>query len=218
MTVYSTRVIDLRANNIEIFRGIDRALNPVNCIAPQAQAAPPVAASGGFRLNTDLRPPILQKDCTLREATTFSESFANYMTSSPNGNIPAGQLWAHIGVNVDQHWLTLIKENHFSKTGTLAEFQKVLEVINVVKFPVNQRRVILLEARQKGEPLEFLRELIELARAAEWSSFGEESAICHLFLNSVKCDESKRFVLKSSGKTKRGTQRNLFLNYKLSRI
>ena len=69
--VYSTRVINLRTNNIKIFRGIDRALNPVNRIAPQAQAAPPVAASGGFRLNTDLRPPILQKDCTLREATTL---------------------------------------------------------------------------------------------------------------------------------------------------
>ena len=132
----------------------------------------------------------------MREATTFSESFANYMTSSPNGNIPAGQLWAHIGVNVDQHWLTLIKENHFTKTSTLAEFQQVLEVINVVKFPVNQRRVILLEARQKGEPLEFLRELIELARAAEWSSFGKESAICHLFLNSVKCDKSKMICFK----------------------
>ena len=91
------------------------------------------------------------------------------MTSSPNSNIPAGQLWAHIGVNVDQHLMTLIKENHFLKTSTLKEFQEVIEIINIVKFPVNQRRVILLEARQKGEPLEFLRELIELERAAEWS-------------------------------------------------
>ena len=111
---------------------------------------------------------------------------------------PPGQLWAHIGVNVDQHWLTLIKENHFTKTSTLAEFQKVLEVIDVVKFPVNQRRVILLEARQKGEQLEFLRELIDLARAAEWSSFGEESAICHLFLNSDKCDETKKICFKGT--------------------
>ena len=100
------------------------------------------------------------------------------------------------------------KKNHFTKTSTLAEFQQVLEVINVVKFPVNQRRVILLEARQKGEPLEFLRELIELARAAEWSSFGKESAICHLFLNSVKCDESKKICFKILRKSKRGTRRN----------
>ena len=67
VTAYSTRVINLRANNLETFRAIDRALNPVNPrIAPQAQAAPPVAPSGDFRLNTDLRPPILQKDCTFR--------------------------------------------------------------------------------------------------------------------------------------------------------
>ena len=131
------------------------------------------------------------------------------MTSSPNGNIPAGQLWAHVGVNVDLHWLTLIKENHFTRTSTLAEFQQVLEVINVVKFPVNQRRVILLEARQKGEPLEFLRELIELARAAEWSSFGEESAICHLFLNSVKCDESKKICFKILRKNQEGDTKKL---------
>ena len=93
---YSTRVIDLRSNNIETFRSIDRALNPVVRIASQVQAAPPGPASGGFRLNPDLRPHILQKYCTLKEATTFSESFANYMTSSPNSIIPEGQLWDHI--------------------------------------------------------------------------------------------------------------------------
>ena len=85
-----------------------------------------------------------------------------------------------------------------------------------MKFPVNQRRVILLEARQKGEPLEFLRELIELARAAEWSSFGEESAICHLFLNSVKCDESKKICFKILRKNQEGDKKKL--NYKFARI
>ena len=91
------------------------------------------------------------------------------------------------------------------KTKSLKEFQEVLEVINVVKFPVNQRRVILLEAKQKGDPLEFLRELIELARTAKCSSFGEESAICHLFLNSVKCEDSKKICLKLLRKNPEGT-------------
>ena len=64
---YSTRVIDLRSNNIETFWSIDRALNPVVRIATsQVQATAPVPASGGFRLNPDLRPHILQKDCTLK--------------------------------------------------------------------------------------------------------------------------------------------------------
>ena len=101
------------------------------------------------------------------------------------------------------------KENQFTRTSTLAEFQQVLEVINVVKFPVNQRRVILLEAKQKGDPLEFLSELIELTRAAEWSSFCEESAICHLFLNSVKCKDSKKICFKILRKNPEGDTKKL---------
>ena len=93
---------------------------------------------------------------------------------------------------MDQHWLTLIKERKFAKENTLEDFQQVLETINISKFPLHQRRVTLLEAKQKGDPLEFIRELIELARAAEWATFSEESAICHLFLNNVKCDEAKK--------------------------
>ena len=62
---------------------------------------------------------------------------------SPNSIIPEGQLWAHINVNVDHHWMTLMKENHFTKTKSLKEFQEVLETINIVKFPIHQRSVIL---------------------------------------------------------------------------
>ena len=40
LKVYSTRVINLRSNNIEIFRAIDRAMNPITHIATQVQAAP----------------------------------------------------------------------------------------------------------------------------------------------------------------------------------
>ena len=109
--------------------------------------------SGGFKLNADLRPHLLVKDCTLKEVTTFSESFVNYMKSSPNSIIPEGALWAHINVNVDQHWLTLIKERKFTKENTLEEFQQYLETINISKFLLHQRRVTLLEAKQKGPPL-----------------------------------------------------------------
>ena len=45
-----------------------------------------------------------------------------------------------------------------------------------------------------------MRELNKLARSAEWSTFSEESAICHLFLNSVKCDEARK---KRANKLKR---------------
>ena len=102
------------------------------------------------------------------------------MRSSPNLIIPEGALWAQINVNVDQHWLTEIKERKFTKENTLEEFLKIIEEINTLKFPVHHRRVTLLEAKQTGVPLEFVRELIELTRSTEWSTFSEESAICHL--------------------------------------
>ena len=94
-------------------------LNPITKIARQAvQAAPQHPMSGGFKLNADLRPHLLVKDCTLKEVTTFSESFVNYMKSSPNSIIPEGAFRTHINVNVHQHWLTLIKERKFTKENT----------------------------------------------------------------------------------------------------
>ena len=127
---------------------------------------------------------------------------------SPNLTIPEGALWAQVNVNVDQYWLTEIKERKFTKENTLEEFLKIIEEINILKFPVHHRRVTLLEPKQTGDPLEFVRELIELARSAEWSTFSEESAMCHLFLNGVKCDEAKRFALKFLGRTQMVTPRN----------
>ena len=63
----------------------------------------------------------------------------------------------------NQYWLTEIKERKFTKENTLEEFLKMIKEINILKFPVHHRRVTLLEAKQTGDPLEFVRELIELA-------------------------------------------------------
>ena len=108
---------------------IDTTLNPIQRTAARqaVQAAPQPPMSGGFKLNADVRPHLLIKDCTLKEVNTFSESFYNYMKSSPNSTIPEGALWAHINVNVDQHWLTLIKERKFAKENTLKDFQQVFK-------------------------------------------------------------------------------------------
>ena len=168
---YSTRFHNISRLNTEIFRVIDTTLNPIQRTSVRAvQAAPQTSMPGGFKLNSDLRPNLLVKDCTLKEVNTFSESFYNYMKSSPNSIIPEGTLWAQINVNVDQHWLTEIKERKFTKENTLEEFLQVLETINILKFPIHQRRVTLLDAKQKGDPLEFVRELIELARSTEWGT------------------------------------------------
>ena len=67
----------------------------------------------------------------------------------------------------------------------------------------------MLEAKQKGDSLEFLRELIELARSAEWGTFSEESAICHLFVNNVKCDKARKICFKFLRKNSDGDTKKL---------
>ena len=79
----------------------------------------------------------------------------------------------------------------------------------MVKFPIHHRRISLLEAKQVGEPLDFVRELIEFTRLAEWNTFSEESAICHLFLNSVKCDEARKIWFKILRKNSEGDSKKL---------
>ena len=59
-----------------------------------------------------------------------------------------------------QFWLTEVKERKFTKETTLEEFIKIIEEVNILKFPVHHRRMTLLEAKQVGEPFDFVRELI----------------------------------------------------------
>ena len=139
----------------------------------------------GFKLNTDLRPALLVKDCTLKEVNNLSETFSNYMRRSPNQTIPPGALWAQVIINVDQFWLTEVKERKFIKETTLEEFLKIIEEVNMLKFPVHHRRMTLLEAKQVGEPLDFVRELIEFTRLAKWKTFSEEN--CNMSSLSKRC-------------------------------
>ena len=55
----------------------------------------------------------------------------------------------------------------------------------------------LLDAKQKGDPLEFVRELIKLSRSAEWGTF------------SVKCDEAKKLCFKIIRKNRDGDTKKL---------
>ena len=67
----------------------------------------------------------------------------------------------------------------------------------------------MLEAKPKGDSLEFLRKLIELVRSAEWGTFSEESAICHLFLNNVKCHQTRNICFKFLRKNSDGNTKKL---------
>ena len=140
--VYSKSFKDIKGTNIEIFQLIQSTLNPIppaRSATRPVQAAPQVPMPLGFKLNHDLRPALLVKDWTLKEVNNFSETFSNYIQSTPNQTIPPGALWVQVIVNVDQFWLTEVKERKFTKETELEEFLQIIEEVNTVKFPLHLR-------------------------------------------------------------------------------
>ena len=77
------------------------------------------------------------------------------------------------------------------RESNLTTFLKQMEEVALIKFPLHQRRMIIFAAKPNRDSLTFLRELAENVRVADWTTFNQEAAVCHLFLNSVKCEEAK---------------------------
>ena len=84
-----------------------------------------------------------------------------------------------------------------------------MDEVSLVKFPLHNRRMTVFCAKQTGDALAFLRELIENIRVADWATFNEEAAACHIFMNSTKCEESKRACYKILAKSPQGDIKSL---------
>ena len=55
----------------------------------------------------------------------------------------------------------------------------------------------LFEATQTtDDPLDYIRDLTNLIRSADWSTFSPEKAICQFFLKGIKCEDSKKVCVK----------------------
>ena len=147
----------------------------------QAQATNP-NITAGFKPNQDLKPLYLIKDCTLTELNKFIDSFTNYIKSSSTV-IPTEALWGQVSVNMDAYWFTELKDQGFSRDTNLGSFLQQIEMVALIKFPVHQRRMNIFAAKPNGDSLTFLRELAEHIRVADWTTFNQEAAVCHLFLN-----------------------------------
>ena len=88
--VYSLTFENIKGQNIKIFQLVHSMLNPIptaRAAARPTQAVPQIPMPVGLKLNFDIRPALLVKDCTLKEVNNFSEAFSNYMRSSQNLNI-----------------------------------------------------------------------------------------------------------------------------------
>ena len=65
------------------------------------------------------------------------------------------------------------------------------------KFTLNERRAGLFEATQTtDDPLDYLKELTQLIRSADWANLTPETAICHFFKKGVKCKDSQEICVK----------------------
>ena len=64
-------------------------------------------------------------------------------------------------------------------------------------------------AKQTGDALSFLREIIENIRVADWSTFNEEAAASHIFMHYTKCEESKRACYKILSESPQGDTKSL---------
>ena len=89
------------------------------------------------------------------------------MKSGPKPAVPAGALYSQVCVNIDNYWLTEIRERGFTKDTSLEDFIKLIDEASMFKFPLHMRRMKLLEATQTGDPLDFVRDFINLTLSAE---------------------------------------------------
>ena len=77
---YSHKVEQIKSTNMDVFRLIKSTSNaPAKAAPRQVQSASQAPLLAGFKLNSNLKPAYLVNDCTLKEVTKFSKTFANYM-------------------------------------------------------------------------------------------------------------------------------------------
>ena len=110
---------------------------------------------------------------------------------------------------MDSSWFTELKDKGFLRQSNLTSFLKQMEEVSLIKFPFHQRRMVIFAAKPNGDSLTFLRELVEHIRVADWTTFNQEAAACHLFLKSVRCEEAKRACFKILSKTPEGDIKSL---------
>ena len=63
-------------------------------------------------------------------------------------------------------------------------------------FPIHQRRMKVFDCKQKSNSKTYLREIIESIKMAEWKTFNEQSAACHIFMQFTKSEDARKACFK----------------------
>ena len=97
---------------------------------------------------------------------------------------------------MDPWWYVELKHKGLDINTDLISFPKIMDIVSREKFPIHNRRMRVFKSEQKGDTMSFLREIIENIRLADWSTFTEEAAACHIFMAFTKDEEAKRACYK----------------------
>ena len=90
-----------------------------------------------------------------------------------------------------------LENRGFSKETNLEDFVMLIEDVASFKFTLNERRAGLFQdTRTTHDPLDYLKELTQLIRSADWANLTPETAICHFFKKGVKCKDSQEICVK----------------------
>ena len=57
-----------------------------------------------------------------------------------------------------------------------------MDLVRLEIFPIHQRRMKVFRTEQKSDTKTFLREIMENIKLADWKTFNEEAAACHIFM------------------------------------
>merc|ERR1712236_55301 len=158
-------------------------------------SAPNVNKVPVFKPQPELKPQILGKECQLLEFSTWAKKFCSCIKSS-TFPLPEGAINDNIRVNMDPSWYLELEEKGLDNNTTIEELTTLMKKVAIAKFPIHTRRIEVFECKQKSDSKAYLRELTERVRMADWKTFNEQAAICHLFMNGCKSEEAKKACYK----------------------
>ena len=94
----------------------------------------------------------------------------------------AEAIYSNLRVHMDLYWFTELIGKGLNIKTELQSFHRLMDEVSLVKFPLHNRRMAVFRARQTGDALSYLREIIENIRMA---TFNEEAAASHIFMHST---------------------------------
>merc|ERR1711888_246999 len=162
-------------------------------VSQQVEGGSDISTFSTFRPQADLRPQILEKEATYKEALHFQEIFANYLSNGYGGKarIPQQMIAVQLQPFINPIWWSQMIAKQVKEKDLEGAISVILEVASDNN-PVHGRRMDLLKLRRGSMDhrtfLFKLEELMELTMYHEWS---KEKMIIHLFLEGADTEMAR---------------------------